>query len=152
MGVGYRVFEALGVLYVRYEGLHNIRTTDQLYRLYGEDPDVRKGLICLQDCSKITKAQLDVEARRRQVARFRARLKDPERDWQVVYYCPTRLSRSLTEMQRMLWQGRDGVQFQMADSPVRLADILRQPLSTVEQMLVSDVITAQRHPTGLSAR
>lgn len=152
MSVGYRVISEMGVLYVRYVGVHNIRMTEQLYQLYNDDPEVTPGLVCLQDCSKITKAQLDVEARRQQMARYRARLKHPDRDWQVLYYCPTKLSRSLTEMQRMLWHGRDGVQFQMADSPVMLADILRQPLARIEKLLRCDVLSSERRETGLSAR
>ena len=148
MGAGYRVYGEEGVLYERYEGVHNNRTTERLYHEYLSDPTVTRGLICLQDWSKISSAQLDAVARRKQIDRLRALLKKPTEDWLVINYCPTKLSRSLTEMQRILWQGRDGVQFEMAGSPVELASLLGLPLSAIGKVLHCNLSSPVRRAAG----
>ena len=148
MGAGYRVYGEAGVLYERYEGVHNNRTTERLYHEYLSDPTVTRGLICLQDWSKISSAQLDAVARRKQIDRLRALLKKPAEDWLVINYCPTKLSRSLTEMQRILWQGREGVKFEMAGSPVELASLLGLPLSAIGKVLHCNLSSPVRRAAG----
>tara|TARA_Y100001956_G_scaffold63822_1_gene64214 strand:+ start:59 stop:502 length:444 start_codon:yes stop_codon:yes gene_type:complete len=144
MSVGYKVFETLGVLYVRFEGTHTTRIIDQLLPLYRKDDAVRPGLISLLDCARVTDAKLDVDARLKQMEALCELLSDPQRDWHVAYYCPTKLSRSLTDMQRMLWSRWQGVRFETIESKMGLAGYLGQPLSVIEDMLNCEVIPAPR--------
>jgi len=142
MGVGYKVFESLNVLYVRFDGTHTTRLADQLLPLYRQDEHVRPGLISLLDCAGVTDAKLDVNARLQQMEVLADMLKDPLRDWHVAYFCPTKLSRSLTDMQRMLWSRWQGVRFETLESKMGLAGYLGQPLSVIEDMLACDVTPA----------
>jgi len=140
MSVGYEVLEPLNVLYVRFEGTHTTRLADQLLPFYRQDKRIRPGLISLLDCSRVKDAKLDVNARLEQMEILAGVLKDPLRDWHIAYYCPSKLSRSLTDMQRMLWSKWDGVRFETIETKMALASYLGQPMSVVEEMLRSDVI------------
>jgi hypothetical protein len=138
MSASYQVYKDHNLLYVRYAGHHATRQTNDLLPYYRLDPDVRPGLRCVIDCTRLINAKVDIEERRKQMAALRALLKHPADDWQLTYYCPNSVSQSLTSLQQKMWREFDGVDFKMATTFEELASILRHPDDFLRAMLGPD--------------
>lgn len=135
MPASYQVYQDQQLLYVRYEGHHHTRQTDDLLPYYQLDPMVMTGMRCMIDCENLTSAKIDIDLRRQQMDRLCALLKDSAKDWPIVYYCPNKVSQSLTAMTAKMWAEYEGVTFQMAKTREELAEILNEPLDFVDMIL-----------------
>lgn len=137
MSCSYKVIPEHKLLLVRYAGHHETWKTDQLIPFYENDPQVVPGLRCLIDCSQLESAKIDVEKRRTQMHKLLSVLKNPDADWEVIYFCPTTISQSLTDIHRKMWENTPGIDVLDARDLKTVADKLGQSVDRIESILAS---------------
>ena len=135
MSVSYTILPDHGIHYVRYEGHHLTAHTDRLLEDYRRDRLVTAGLRSVLDFSRILSAELDVAKRRRQMETLYGMFKDPAQDWCITYYCPSEVSRGLTEMQQKMWEARPDVDFLLTSRLEDIALKLDVPLAVVRKLV-----------------
>jgi len=135
MSVSYTILPDLGIHYVRYGGHHQTHHTDLLIEDYRRDRMVRAGLRSVLDFSRILSAELDVSKRRKQMDALYGLFKDPAVDWCITYYCPTEVSRGLTEMQQKMWEARPDVDFLLATKIESIATKLDVPVKAIRDLV-----------------
>ena len=135
MSVSYTILPDLGLHYVRYWGHHQTLQTDTLIEDYRRDRLVRPGLRSILDFSRILSAELDISKRRKQMELLYGMFKDPAVDWCITYYCPTDVSRSLTDMQQKMWEARSDVDFLLATRIEPIATKLGLPVKAISDLV-----------------
>lgn len=135
MSVSFRIFSAIGLVYVRYEGQAKMADTMQAFAKYAQHPEFRPGQKQFVDLSALTGWDEDyLELMKAQAQKAEA-FTGKNAETLIIYFAPTDIGKRLARLALRSWEPFPSVVPILQDNETEALAILGLPQSSLNQLL-----------------
>lgn len=138
MPISYKVLPNHGFVYVRYDGVANVRETLACFGRYMRDPDCHPGQSQLVDLSRITSYESDFAELLKLQAHKADVFTGDGAQTLLVYLAPTPESRALCNIIEESWKPFAGVVIRIVNSEAAALDVLGLRSTSIDILLEAE--------------